>query len=142
MAIPSRVFIRNKSTSNSANGGERLLQAGPPAVAAGHAVIEVHAVVADAELAQRVALRSEILLVGRAARVANEHVGTWRRHGVGTAQRRDEVLLHEPTATSADLRPDRSASSRCRLSIGPARTTRRWPRSAAVRPPRPVRRRR
>jgi hypothetical protein len=32
------------------------------AFAAGHAVIEVHALVADAELAQRVALRSEVLL--------------------------------------------------------------------------------
>jgi hypothetical protein len=106
MAIPSRVRIRSRSTSNSANvalgnhervaladGGERLLKSWSSAVAAGHAVIEIHAVVAHAELAQRVTLRSEVLLVSRAARVANQHVGTSRRHEVSRVQRSGEILL-------------------------------------------------
>jgi hypothetical protein len=40
-----------------------LLKTWPLAVASGHAVIEIDAIVADAELAQRVALRGEVLLV-------------------------------------------------------------------------------
>ncbi len=48
----------------SADGSQRLLQAGPAAVAAGHAVIEVDPVLADPELAERVALGTEVLFVG------------------------------------------------------------------------------
>jgi hypothetical protein len=48
-----------------------LLQTGPTAVAAGHAVIEIDPVIADSELTERVALRSEILLIGRAAGVTD-----------------------------------------------------------------------
>ena len=59
-----------------AHGGQGLLQAGTAAIAAGHAVIEIHPVVADPELAQRVALRGEILLVSRTARVADQDAGT------------------------------------------------------------------
>jgi hypothetical protein len=50
-----------------------VLQTGPAAVAAGHAVIEIDAVIADSELTERVALRREILLVGRAAGVADQN---------------------------------------------------------------------
>ena len=56
-----------------------MLQARAAAVAAGHTVIEIDAVLADAELAQGVALGGEILLVGRAAGVADQHAGVRRR---------------------------------------------------------------
>jgi hypothetical protein len=45
------------------DGGQRLLQARPAAVAAGHPVIEVDPVVTDLQLAQRLALGGEVLLV-------------------------------------------------------------------------------
>jgi hypothetical protein len=58
-----------------ANGGERLLETGAFAVASCHSVIEVDAIVANAELVQRMTLRGEVLPVGRAARVPDQDPG-------------------------------------------------------------------
>jgi hypothetical protein len=67
------VKLRNNQRVALTHRGERLLQAGSAAVAAGHAVIEIDPVIADSKLTQRVALSSEILLIGRAAGVADQN---------------------------------------------------------------------
>jgi hypothetical protein len=55
--------------------GERLLEAGSFSVASCHSVIEVDAIVANAELVKRMTLRGEVLPVGGAARVPDQVPG-------------------------------------------------------------------
>ena len=58
-----------------AEGGERLIQAGPRPIGAGQSVVEVDPVLGDAELPQPLPLRGEVLRVGRATTVADESGG-------------------------------------------------------------------
>jgi hypothetical protein len=55
-----------------------LLETGSCAVASSDAVIEVDAIVADAQAAQRVALGCKVLLIGRAAGVADQDTAARR----------------------------------------------------------------
>jgi hypothetical protein len=58
-----------------ADGGQGLVQAGTATVGAGEPVVEVDAVVGDAELAQSLTLGCEVLGVGGAASVADQRLG-------------------------------------------------------------------
>jgi hypothetical protein len=49
-----------------------LLETGAFAVATGHPVVEIDTIVAHTELVRSVSLRGEVLLVSRAARVADQ----------------------------------------------------------------------
>ena len=73
------VELRDNQRVALADRGQRPLETGSATVAAGHAVIEIDAVVADPNHAQRVALGSKVLLVGRAAGVADQNAGIGRR---------------------------------------------------------------
>jgi hypothetical protein len=66
------VIDRPADREAHAAGGQRLLQAGAAAVAAGHALIEIDAVLADPELPQHAALGGEVLHVSRAAAIADQ----------------------------------------------------------------------
>jgi hypothetical protein len=61
-----------------ADRGERLLQSWPVAVSSGQAMVQVHAIVTDTELAQREALRGEVLLIGRATGIPDQHAARER----------------------------------------------------------------
>jgi hypothetical protein len=65
------VELRHHERVAGADGGEGLVQAGALRVGAGEPVVEVYAFFRDAELAQPVTLRGEVLVVGGAAGVSS-----------------------------------------------------------------------
>lgn len=58
------VELRHNVRVASAHGGERLIEAGPFPLGAGHAVVDVDAIGGDAERPERLALGGEVLFVG------------------------------------------------------------------------------
>jgi hypothetical protein len=60
------------STPNWSLPASKTSARGAAAIASSHSVIEVHAIVADARAAQRLVLRREVLLIGRAAGIADQ----------------------------------------------------------------------
>jgi hypothetical protein len=118
-----------------ADGGEGLLETGSLVVASGHAVIEVDAILADAQDEQGVALRREVLLIGRAAGVTDQDTGV------------DRMLSHE-LSSGASPNQHLISADHTRSTSGagedqrPAATVRQagsseHPRLTAVRPGRP-----
>jgi bifunctional DNA-binding transcriptional regulator/antitoxin component of YhaV-PrlF toxin-antitoxin module len=55
-----------------ASRGKRVVEPGTGTASAGQSVVEVDPILGDSELAQDLTLRSEVLLLGRAARVADQ----------------------------------------------------------------------
>lgn len=62
------------TTRVSPNGRQSFAQAGAAAVGTGEAMVDVDVLLIDAECDQGVALRGEVLLVGRSSGVSDLHV--------------------------------------------------------------------
>lgn len=69
------VEFRHHKGVTGADRGEGLIQAGALAMGSGQTVVEVDPLGGHTELAQPVALGGEVLLVGRAAGVADKNPG-------------------------------------------------------------------
>ena len=70
----------------AAHGGQCLIESRSRAIRAGQSVIDVNPVGRDAQFYERSALSGEILLIGRAASVANECFGHWEVYVSGPAR--------------------------------------------------------
>ena len=68
------VELRHNERIAAAHSGQRLVKAGPCTLCAGEAVIGVDTIHCNAELLQGILLSGEVLLVRRAASIANERV--------------------------------------------------------------------
>ena len=75
------------------DGGQSLFKTRAFAVAASHPVVEVETVVADAEFPWRVALGRKVLLVGRAAGVADQEPEFDRLSAYRPAVDRGRIVL-------------------------------------------------